>query len=71
MDEYNNSIEELLKDFEELQIREIVKQVNTNTGAPIGSVGSNFVNPDDYEKGEPSHQSRGTCLLYTSPSPRD
>ena len=30
MDEYNNSIEELLKDFEELQIREIVKQVNTN-----------------------------------------
>ena len=34
MNEYNNSIEELLKDFEELQIKEIVKQANTNTGAP-------------------------------------
>jgi len=64
MDEYNNSIEELLKDFEELQIREIVKQVNTNTGAPTGSVGSNFVNPGDYEKGEPSNQSKGTNTSF-------
>ena len=58
MDEYNNSIEELLKDFEELQIREIVKQVNTNTGAPTGSVGSNFVNPHNYEREEPSNPTR-------------
>ena len=65
MNEYNNSIEELLKDFEELQIREIVKQVNTNTGAPTGSVGSNF-NPDnyEYEQGEPSTQSRGTKTSF-------
>ena len=49
MNEYNNSIEELLKDFEELQIREIAKQVNPNTGTPTGSVGSNFFNPDNYE----------------------
>ena len=60
MDEYNNSVEELLKDFEELQIREIVKQVNTNTGAPTGSVGSNFVNPDNYERGEPSNPTRNS-----------
>ena len=64
MNEYNNSIEELLKDFEELQIREVVKQVNNNTGAPTGSVGSNFVNPDDYKKGEPSNQSRGTNTSF-------
>jgi len=31
MNEYNNSIEELIKDFEEHQITEIVKQVNTNS----------------------------------------
>ena len=60
MNEYNNSIEELLKDFEELQIRGIVKQVNANTGAPTGSVGSNFVNPDNYERGEPSNPTRSS-----------
>ena len=31
MNEYNNSIEELSKGFEELQIREIVKQRSTNS----------------------------------------
>ena len=44
MNEYKNSIEELLRDFEELQIKEIVKQVNTNIRAPTGSVESNFFN---------------------------
>jgi len=58
LNEYNNSIKELLKDFEELQIREIVKQVNTNTGAPTGSVGSNLFNPENYERGETSNPSR-------------
>ena len=45
MKECNNSIEELLRDFEELQIKEIVKQLHTNTGVPTASVGSNFFNP--------------------------
>jgi len=55
MNEYNKSIKELLKDFEELQITEIVKQVNTNIGAPTGSIGINFFNLENYERGEPSN----------------
>ena len=51
-------IKELLKDFEELQIREIVKQVNTNTRATTGSAGSNFFNPNNYEGGKPSNPAR-------------
>ena len=58
MNEYNNSIEKLLKDFKEFEIREIVKQVNTNKGALTRSVGSNFVNLDNYERGEPSNSTR-------------
>ena len=58
MNGYNNSIEELLKDFEELQIKEIGKQAKTNTGAPIESVRSKFFNPDNYERGEPSNPAR-------------
>ena len=58
MNEYNNSIEELLKDFEEPQIKEIIKQVTTNTAAPIGCVRSNFFNPENYERGETSNPFR-------------
>ena len=58
MGDYNKSIEELLKDFTELQISEIVKQVNVNTGAPTGTVGSNFPNPENYEHGETSNPFR-------------
>ena len=63
MNEYNNSIEELLRDFEELQIKEIVNQVNINTEAPTGSVGSNFFNSKNYERGETLDPSKN----YESP----
>ena len=41
MGEYNKAIEELLNDFENLQLTEIVKQVNMQSGVLTGSVGSN------------------------------
>ena len=74
MGEYNNSIEELLKDFEEMQITEIVKQVNMQTGNPtgIGSTGSNQPPPSPfYEHGETSNsfQSRRTPNLKNKKKP--
>jgi len=68
MNEYNNSIEELLKDFEERQIREIVKQVNTNIGASTGCVRSNFINPGNYERAEPSNPTRSFDTSFTKTS---
>ena len=53
MGEYNKAIEELLNDFENLQLTELVKQVNMQVGTPTGSVGSNNLN--NYETGEPSN----------------
>ena len=41
MEEYNKSIEELLNEFENFQLTEIVKQVNMQSGVPIESVWSN------------------------------
>jgi len=54
----NKSIEELVKDFKELQLRKIRKQVNTNTGVLTGSIGSNFPIPNNYEHGETSNPIR-------------
>ena len=56
MGEYNKAIEELLNDFENLQLTELIKQVNMQAGTPTGSVGSN--NPNNYETGEPSNPFR-------------
>ena len=53
-----NRLEELLKDFKELQIAEIVEQVNTNAGAPTASVRSNLPIPNNYEHGETSNPFR-------------
>ena len=58
INEYDKSKQELLKDFKELEITEIIKQVNTNTWALIGSVGSNFLNSENYERAEPSNPFR-------------
>ena len=53
MGEYNKSIEELLKDFEDLRISAILKQVNMQSGVPTGS---NHPNPNPfYEQGEASN----------------
>ena len=48
--------EELLNDFENLQLIEFVKQVNMQIGTTTGSVGRN--NPNNYETGEPSNPFR-------------
>ena len=53
MGEYNREIEELLNDFENLQMTELVKQVNMQAGTPTGSVRSN--NPNNFETGETSN----------------
>ena len=74
MGEYNKSIEELLKDFEDLQTSEIVKQVNMQSGNPtdIGSTGSNQPTSNPfYEQGETSNsfQSRRTPSLKNKKKP--
>ena len=74
MGEYNKSIEELLKDFEDPQITEIVKQVNMQSGNPtsIGSIGSNHPTPNPFcEHGETSNsfQSRRTPNLKNKKKP--
>ena len=74
MGKYNKSIEELLKDFEDLQITEIVKQVNMQLGNPtgIGSTESNQPTPNPfYEHGETSNsfQSRRTPNLKKKKKP--
>jgi len=56
MGKYNEAIEELLNDFENLKLTELVKQVNMQSGTPTGSVGSN--NPNNYKTGEPSNPFR-------------
>ena len=70
MGEYNKSIEDLLKDFEDLQISEIVKQVNMQSDIPTGiwSIGSNHptLNPF-YEQGETSN----SCQCRRRPSRRN
>ena len=71
---YNKSIEELLKDFEDLQITEIVKQVNMQSGNPtgIGSARSNQAPPNPfYEHGETSNsfQSRRIPSLKNKKKP--
>ena len=53
MSEYNREIEELLNDFENLQLTELVKQVNMQAGTPTESGGSNH--PNNFERGEPSN----------------
>ena len=40
MDEYNKAIEELLNDFENLQLIKLVKKVNMQSGTPTESVRS-------------------------------
>ena len=55
MEEYNKSIEELLNNFEGQQTTKIAKQVNMQSDVPIGSVGSNILNPNNYEQGETSN----------------
>ena len=74
MGDYNKSIEELLKDFEDLQITKIVKQVNMQSGNPtgIGSTGSNHPTPNPfYEDGETSNsfQSSRTPSLKNKKKP--
>ena len=53
---YNKIIEKLLNDFENLQLTELVKQVNMQSGIPTENVGSN--NPNNYETGEHSNPFR-------------
>ena len=50
MGEYNKAIEELLNDFENLQLTKLVKQINMQSGAPTGSIGCN--NQNNFETGE-------------------
>ena len=53
MAEYNKSIEELLNDFKNLQLTEIIKQVNMQLVVPIGGVAGNTLN--NYEQAETSN----------------
>ena len=50
MGEYNKSIEDILKELEDVQISEIVKQVNMNI-----NIGGHVPNPNNYEQGENSN----------------
>ena len=54
MGEYNKTIEELLQEFKDLQIYEIVRQINMNTGGPIGSSSSNNPGSLTFEQEERS-----------------
>ena len=55
MGEYNKSIEELLEEFQDQQISEMVKQVNTQLGVPTRSIGSNNLNHKPGESSIPPH----------------
>ena len=71
MGEHNKPIEEPSKEFEDLQISKMVKQVNMQSGMSIGSIGNN--NPY-YEQGESSnpfhskephkHKAKGQRYFY-------
>ena len=56
MGEYNKVIEELLNNFANLQLTELVKQVKMQTETPTRSIGSNNLN--NYETREPSNPFR-------------
>ena len=60
MGDYNKAVEELLNDFENLQLTELVKQVNIQAGTLTESVGSNNLN--NYETGEPSNPFRSNTI---------
>jgi len=60
MGEYNKAIEELLNNFENLQLTKLVKQVNMQTGTPTGSVGNNNLN--NYEIEETSNPFRNNPI---------
>ena len=60
MGKYNKAIEELLNDFENLQLTELVNQVNMQSGTPTESLGSN--NPNNYETEEPSNPFRNNPI---------
>ena len=70
MGEHNKSIEELLNDFGNLRIIEIVKQVNMQLEVTTGSIGSNNPYQNNYEHGEASNPFRdhmpNRVLLYIS-----